>query len=92
MRTSLGSHQNLAELANGRADLALVQNDKRPRGPLPSHSLREALHLIVREEVKSPTAERIRDCHGQSGGRNRGMAMATLAHWHPGSKFLRIPR
>ena len=50
VRTSLGSHQNLTELANGRADLALVQNDI--SSDQEAHCLailyEEALHLIVR--------------------------------------------
>ena len=83
VRTSLGSHQNLAELANGRADLALVQNDI--SSDQEAHCLailyEEALHLIVREEVKSPRQlNGSVIAMGSREGGTEGMAMATLAH------------
>lgn len=81
VRTSSGSRENLTALANGRADLALLQNDISSQEIVNSVTIlyEEALHVIVRENINSiEQLEGSIISIGNKGGGSEGIAVAML--------------
>ena len=82
VRTSSGSMENLELLANGEADLGLLQNDVAGEATVSSIAVlyEEALHLVVRKDLRSPAqlAGAVISI-GTQGGGTEGIAVAALA-------------
>lgn len=81
IRTSSGSVENLDELLNGDADLALLQNDISSTETV--HSIitlyEEALHIIVKSDINSTRQLKgKRIAMGKDGGGTESLALATL--------------
>ena len=83
IKTSSGSRENLTALEQGKADLALLQNDISSAESVHSITIlyEEALHLIVRNDFNS--TEQLKGsviAIGNRGGGTEGIALATLNH------------
>jgi TRAP transporter TAXI family solute receptor len=83
IKTSSGSRENLTALEQGKADLALLQNDISSTQSVHSITIlyEEALHLIVRNDFNS--TEQLKGsviAIGNRGGGTEGIALATLNH------------
>ena len=94
VRTSSGSRENLTALAQGKADLALLQNDISSQEVVNSVTIlyEEALHVIVRKNINSiKQLEGAVISIGNKEGGSEGIAVAMLqqlglseknAHWN----------
>lgn len=81
IKTSSGSVENLNELLNGNADLALLQNDISSTETV--HSIttlyEEALHIIVKNDINSTGQLKGKTISmGKEGGGTESLALATL--------------
>lgn len=81
VKTSSGSRENLTALADGRADLALLQNDISSQEVVNSVTIlyEEALHVIVRKNINSiKQLEGAVISIGNKEGGSEGIAVAML--------------
>ena len=81
IRSSSGSVENLNELINGNADLALLQNDISSNETVNSIMTlyEEALHIIVKNDINSTKQLKGKKiAMGKEGGGTESLALATL--------------